>query len=82
VRFYAYQERCARLRYRADAALAHDNWVRTLSLRRLRRAVSRLQADLNKLRQCRLDVCADLARSRYLRRHEERMFTGAALPAM
>jgi hypothetical protein len=81
VRFHAYQERCARLRQRADAALAHGDWVRALSLRRLRRAVSRLQADLNKLKQCRLDVCADVARSKYSRRDSERMFAIAALAA-
>jgi len=52
----SYRLRCARLRARADIALAEPARVRQLPLRRLMRAASRFRSDLRKLKQFRLEV--------------------------
>ena len=52
----AYGLRCARLRERADIALADPARVRQLTFRRLVRAGSRFRSDLQKLKQFRQEV--------------------------
>jgi hypothetical protein len=66
-RWRAYHARCYRLRQRADAALAHEDCVRRLSLLRLRRAARRFQRDVRKLKQCRLELRTEIARWGYAR---------------
>ncbi|MBL0390209.1 hypothetical protein JJ685_03560 [Ramlibacter monticola] len=54
----AYRLRCARLRVRADLALAHPGCVQRLSLRRVLRALSRFHSDLRKLKRFRVEFLA------------------------
>jgi hypothetical protein len=57
-RWEPYRLRCARLRARADLALANTGRVRHLSMRRLVRALSRLRSDLRKLKHCHTELQA------------------------
>lgn len=74
-RCQAYRLRCARLRARADLALAHPRRVRRLSLQRVLRALSRFHSDLRKLRRFRLELLAAVSSWEYAREVRERQAT-------
>ncbi|MDB5955513.1 MAG: hypothetical protein JWP60_2121 [Ramlibacter sp.] len=76
LRWRAYRARCCRLRQRADAALAHEDCVRHLSLIRLRRALNRFQRDAIELRRFRLELRTEIARWGYSRGNPQARSSG------